>query len=66
MNSRGALELRNAVGVTIAFHGIGAIRSIEIGDILVNLYLGNPLEGALSNVYARIHGRRAIRHFPLT
>ena len=44
-------------GVIFEFCSHGAIRRIDHGDIMINLFPGNELEGGPANIHLRLHGR---------
>lgn len=46
-------RLASASGLSIEVDHNGSIRRIDLGDIVVNLFIGNVLEGGLSNLYLR-------------
>ncbi len=43
-------------GLSFEFNANGSIRRIDHEDIMLNLFLGNELEGGLANLYLRKHG----------
>lgn len=58
-------QVRNQVGTVLTFLENGALLSITHGGVQINQVLGNPLEGALGNIYVRIFRNRKIEAFPL-
>ncbi len=56
----GAVELRSASGLAVQLNRNGSIRRIDHRDVLLNMYLGNELEGGPANVYLRRHDGGAI------
>ena len=52
------LHLRSPSGLTVQINANGSIRRIEYGDVIVNLLLGNALEGGPANLYLRRLGGR--------
>jgi cellobiose phosphorylase len=44
--------------LTVQANANGSIRRIDCGDVLVNAFLGNELEGGPANIYLRRHGTR--------
>lgn len=52
-------QLASASGLRVDLTSTGAIRRIDHGDIVVNLFVGNELEGAASNLYLRRLGAQA-------
>jgi 1,2-beta-oligoglucan phosphorylase len=47
------MHLASPSGLAVQANANGSIRRIDCGDILVNLFLGNELEGGPANVYLR-------------
>ena len=43
-------------GLRVECHAHGALRSLAFGDIVVNLFVGNALEGGPANLVLRRHG----------
>lgn len=56
--------LTNRAGLRVEINANGSIRRIDCGDILLNLFLGNEVEGGLANIYVRRLGR-SIESTPL-
>ena len=46
----------NAAGLSFDFLANGAIRQIAAGELMLNLFLGNELEGGAANLWLRRHG----------
>jgi 1,2-beta-oligoglucan phosphorylase len=42
-------------GLQVQVHANGSIRRMDCRDILLNLFLGNEIEGGPSNIYLRRH-----------
>ncbi len=51
MNS--ASRIASPSGVSIEFNANGSIRRIDHGDIMLNLFLGNEMDGGLANIHLR-------------
>ncbi len=49
-------HLHSAAGLRVQLLGNGAIRRFDAGDLLLNLFLGNEVEGAPANLWLRRHG----------
>ena len=64
-NPRRAVTLANFAGLTIELLENGAVLAIRHDQILVNQVLGNPVEGALGNVYLRRRTRAGVTFVPL-
>lgn len=43
-------------GLRVETHGSGSLRRLDHGDVMINLFLGNQMEGGLANVYLRQWG----------
>ncbi len=58
ISTPGSLPFRasSPSGLSFEFNANGSIRRIDHGDIMLNLFLGNELEGGLANLYLRKHG----------
>ena len=50
------LQLRSASGLCVQINANGSIRRMDHGDILLNLFPGNEMEGGPANLYLRRHG----------
>ncbi|MEO7337433.1 MAG: hypothetical protein ABIV63_12710, partial [Caldimonas sp.] len=55
------MELTSPSGLRAVFHEHGALQTLAFDDIVVNLFVGNALEGGPANVILRRHGA-AIEH----
>ncbi len=51
-------------GLSIELNSNGSVRRIDHGDIMLNLFLGNEMEGGLANIFLRRFGE-AVRSIPL-
>ena len=49
-------RLTGRSGLRAQINANGSIRRIDCGDIVVNLFVGNELEGGPANLYLRRHG----------
>ncbi|MBV9281516.1 MAG: hypothetical protein JOZ41_15665, partial [Chloroflexi bacterium] len=58
-------ELSDRVGTSFTFLENGAIFAIAHRGILVNLLLGNPLDGGVVNLYLRRHDGTHLSSFPV-
>ncbi|WP_339283117.1 cellobiose phosphorylase [Oceanobacillus sp. FSL K6-3682] len=47
------------------FHQSGDIYEITHGNTLINQWMSNPIDGALNNIYLRIHNPDDIQYYPL-
>ncbi len=47
------LHRRSRSGLGVELHSHGALRRLECGDVAINLFAGNALEGGPANVYLR-------------
>lgn len=47
-------------GIRLETNANGSIRRLDHGDVMINLYLGNEMEGGLSNVYLRQLGKSTV------
>ena len=50
-------RLQSASGLGVEVLANGSIRRIDHGDVILNAFLGNELEGGPANIYLRRHGR---------
>lgn len=50
--------LASPSGLTVQVNTNGSVRRIDCGDVIVNAFLGNELEGGPANLYLRRHGAR--------
>jgi len=51
-------RLASAGGLTLEVNANGSIRRMDHEDIILNLFLGNELEGGPANLYLRRHGEQ--------
>jgi 1,2-beta-oligoglucan phosphorylase len=58
------LRLESASGLSVQVNANGSIRRMDHQDIILNLFLGNEMEGGPANLYLRRHGE-AIEAVPL-
>ena len=56
MSASAPLSLASPSGLTLHMNANGSIRRIDCGDVIVNAFLGNELEGGPANLYLRRHG----------
>src|SRR5262245_26731584 len=54
-----AVKIRATSGLSFELNANGSIRRIDHGDILLNLFLGNEVEGGPANIFLRSHGPAA-------
>ena len=54
----GPSHLESPSGLTVQVNANGSIRRMDHGDILLNLFLGNEVEGGPANIYLRRHGEK--------
>lgn len=58
--------LRNRAGLSVELTGSGALRQLQLGDVMVNLFPGNEAEGGPANLWLRLQGADgAWSHVPL-
>jgi cellobiose phosphorylase len=57
-------RLENAAGLRVEINANGSVRRMDCGDIILNLFLGNEIEGGPASIYLRRLGRR-IEWIPL-
>ncbi len=50
------IHLSSPSGITAEFNLNGSLRRMNCGEIVLNLFLGNEMEGGLTNIYLRQHG----------
>lgn len=55
----------NSAGLRFDFLANGAIRRIDAGELMLNLFLGNELEGGPANLWLRRHGGEGVLATPL-
>lgn len=53
------IRLESPSGLSVQVNANGSIRRMDHGDIILNLFLGNEMEGGPANIYLRRHGERA-------
>ncbi len=58
-------ELSNASGLRVSLNANGSIRNFTHGDVTLNLFVGNTLEGGPTNLWLRRHREGAIEAVPL-
>jgi cellobiose phosphorylase len=58
MSASAPLRLVSPSGLTVHLNANGSVRRIDCGDVTVNAFLGNELEGGPANLYLRRHGAR--------
>lgn len=51
--------IASPAGIRVEFNANGAIRRMDHGDIMLNLFLGNEMDGGLANIHLRRGGDRA-------
>jgi 1,2-beta-oligoglucan phosphorylase len=54
------LGLASPSGLTVQVNANGSIRRLDYGDIMLNLFLGNELEGGPANLYLRRLGEPVV------
>src|SRR5262245_60384608 len=64
MSPPGPVRVASPSGVAVQIDANGSIRRIDRGDVVVNAYLGNELEGGPANLFLRRRGER-IEWIPL-
>jgi cellobiose phosphorylase len=64
MTTHHPTRLENAAGLRVEINANGSVRRMDCGDIILNLFLGNEIEGGLANIYLRRLGRQ-IEFVPL-
>lgn len=52
----GARRLTNAAGLSVEINANGSIRRIDCHGVMLNLFLGNEVEGGPANLWLRRHG----------
>lgn len=65
MNWQDSLIKLKAGDLQFSFHQSGDIFEITHRDTLINQLLSNPIDGALNNIYLRIHNSDQIYYYPL-
>ena len=60
-----ARTLHNAAGLTIDVNANGSIRRMDCHGVMLNLFLGNEVEGGPANLWLRRHGAGAVEAVPL-
>ena len=58
MTSPAPFRLASPSGLTAQVNANGSVRRIDCGDVTVNAFLGNEVEGGPANLYLRRHGAR--------
>ncbi len=49
-------RLASAAGLSASIHSNGSLERLEHGDVLINLFPGNELEGGPANLHLRVNG----------
>lgn len=65
MNWKDSLIKLQAGNLQFSFHQSGDIYEIAHEGILINQWMSNPIDGALNNIYLRIHDSDKIHSYPL-
>lgn len=65
MTWKDTLITLNADNLRFTFHQSGDIYEITHDDTLINQWMSNPIDGALNNIYLRIHHAEHIQYYPL-
>lgn len=52
-----AIQLESPSGLKAQVNANGSIRRMDLGGILINLFFGNEMEGGVTNLYLRRHGK---------
>ena len=60
-----ARTLHNAAGLRIDLNANGSIRRMDGHGVMLNLFLGNEVEGGPANLWLRRHGAGAVEAVPL-
>ena len=55
MSAAYLVHIKSPSGLQVQVHTNGSIRRMDHRDILLNLFLGNEVEGGPSNIYLRRH-----------
>ena len=58
------VQIASASGLHIQMNANGSLRRMDYHDIIVNAFLGNEMEGGVTNIYLRRHGT-AMASMPL-
>ena len=58
-------QLFNAAGLNIEVNANGSIRRMDCHGVMINLFLGNEVEGGPANIYLRRHTANGIEAVPL-
>lgn len=58
-------RLESPAGLAVEVLGNGAIRRLDHGDTLINLFVGNELEGGVANLYLRRLNADAVQYVEL-
>src|SRR6476620_5918763 len=51
------VRIASPSGLSVELNANGSIRRMDHGDIMLNLFLGNEMDGGLANVYLRRLGK---------
>ena len=65
MSAPGPSMLKSPSGLAVQVNANGSIRRMDLGDIVVNLFVGNEMEGAAGNVFLRRLRGPAVESTPL-
>ncbi|HSW27802.1 MAG TPA: hypothetical protein VLJ62_33925, partial [Burkholderiaceae bacterium] len=65
MSAPVALQLTSLSGLAVHVNANGSIRRIDCGDVVVNAFVGNELEGGPANLYLRRHHGGRVECTPL-
>ena len=55
MSAAYPVHIKSPSGLQVQVNANGSIRRMDYRDILLNLFLGNEIEGGPSNIYLRRH-----------
>jgi cellobiose phosphorylase len=55
MSAAYPVHIKSSLGLQVQVHANGSIRRMDHRDILLNLFLGNEIEGGPGNIYLRRH-----------
>ncbi len=58
MSPPGPVRLASPSGLAVELTGSGALRRIDLGGVIVNLFLGSEVEGGPANLFLRRRGSR--------
>ena len=60
-----ARRLTNAAGLSVEINANGSIRRMDCHGVMLNLFLGNEVEGGPANLWLRRHGADGVEAVPL-